>query len=524
MLGKSARIHHREAGNAVARSSLILIVCLCLLSFAHPSHSAVVWSGDLDPADPTTWTSSTAGYIGKTSSGTLDITAGSDIVAALGQIGFESGSTGEVTVDGTGSTWTNDALYVGNSGSGTLNIINGGAVTVEVDFQGTAHLATWVARSPGSLGTIHFDNGTLTTDELFCAVDDLTGTGTINTHGLISDVDLVFDTTHSLSQTFNINSNPGQNITVNLDLDGAHSVGAGYDGVGTMKISDGIIIESTGGYIGYKSGSTGQVTVDGIGSTWTNGILSVGENGSGTLNITGGGAVNNRGSYIGIHSSSTGEVTVDGAGSAWTTDKRLYVGYNGSGTLNITDGGLVRVAETLTIDNNGDGDSFINMATGGMLAITGDADDSLVEFLGLVEGTDAIRYWDYSISDWADITGATYDDDYTLSYLTEGDLAGYTVLTASVPAPTVAGDANHDGVVDAVDAAVLAKYWQTESGAFWGMGDFNGDGVVNDLDATLLAANWTSSANAAVPEPAGVALLWAVVVAGLGFSSRRRKG
>ena len=49
-------------------------------------------------------------------------------------------------------------------------------------------------------------------------------------------------------------------------------------------------------------------------------------------------------------------------------------------------------------------------------------------------GTDAIRYWDDSVSDWADITGATYGEDYTLSYLTAGDLAGYTVLTVPEPA------------------------------------------------------------------------------------------
>jgi hypothetical protein len=30
---------------------------------------------------------------------------------------------------------------------------------------------------------------------------------------------------------------------------------------------------------------------------------------------------------------------------------------------------------------------------------------SLIDFLGLIDGTDAIRYWDDFISNWADITG-----------------------------------------------------------------------------------------------------------------------
>ena len=731
MLKKSAIIHHREAGEAVARSSLILIVCLHLFCFAQLAHAAVVWSGDVDPADPTTWTSSTDGYIGKTGSGTLDITDGSDVLDDDGFIGYNSGSTGEVTVGGADSTWTNTYnLVIGTSGNGTLSITGGGTVnntygqigffsgsTGEVTVDGigstwassymlyvgsegngtlnitgggevTGGWTTWVSRYPSSTGSIHFDNGTLTTGGFISASDDLTGTGTINTGGLVSDVDLVFDATHGLSQTLTINDNPGQNITVNLTTDGSGAMGAGYGGMGTMSISDGIIIESSYSYIGYKSGSVGEVTVDGVGSTWTSsGSLVVGIDGSGTLNITGGGEVSNSYGYIGSGSGSTGEVTVDGvgstwmnntelyvgnfgngtlnitdggkvsnghpsrighesgstgevtvdgvgstwtsqgilvvgwfgsgsmnitgggtlvsgisiegtlpniigfmagstgevtvdgAGSTWTCNKNLAVGGNGSGMLNITNGGLVSVADMLATDGDEDGNSFISMSTGGMLALQGDADGSLAEFLDLVLGTDTIRYWDDSVSDWADIAGATYGRDYTLSYLVGGALDGYTMLTveratdgdangdgmvndadaavlgtywqtasvagwemgdfngdgavndldatilaANWESGDTPGDANGDGLVNDADAAVLGRYWQTASGATWRLGDFNGDGAVNDIDATLLAANWTSSANAAVPEPTGVVLLWAVVAAGIGFSSRRRKG
>jgi len=75
------------------------------------------------------------------------------------------------------------------------------------------------------------------------------------------------------------------------------------------------------------------------------------------------------------------------------------------------------------------------MDMNGVLALFGDADDSLNDFLALVSGTDAIRYWDADASEWADITTATYGVDYTLSYQDEGDLAGYTLLTV-VPEPT----------------------------------------------------------------------------------------
>ena len=52
---------------------------------------------------------------------------------------------------------------------------------------------------------------------MLCASpDQLTGTGTINAKGLVSNVNLVFDSTHGLKLT--LDSLPNQDITINLDL------------------------------------------------------------------------------------------------------------------------------------------------------------------------------------------------------------------------------------------------------------------------------------------------------------------
>ena len=166
--------------------------------------------------------------------------------------------------------------------------------------------------------------------------------------------------------------------------------------------------------------------VSGLGSTWTCDRLSVW---NGTLDILDGGTVINR--LGGIASGSM--VTVNGTGSKWTSNLSLSI----DGTLTITDGGMASVAEILKVDYNDNGDGCINMARGGMLALRGEADGSLDDFLGLIDGTDAIRYWDDSISDWTDITSAVEDEDYTLNYQTEGNFAGYTVLTVGVvPEPS----------------------------------------------------------------------------------------
>ncbi len=256
-------------------------------------------------------------------------------------------------------------------------------------------------------------------------------------------------------------------------------------------------------------------------NTWdSNTYAYIGESGNGTLEIGNGGSVSSLIGSIGHESGSLGEVTVDGVGSTWTNDSSVYARYYGSGTLNIINGGIVSVAGELTIDYNRNGGAFVNMSTGGMLALSGDADDSLIAFLGLIDGMAAIRYWDDSISDWDDITAATYGEDYWVEYLSDGSLAGYTLLTVGVvPDPTIPGDVNLSGLVNDDDLSLLLANWVI--GDEWGEGDLNENGTVNDDDLSLLLANWgagSSPAGEAVPEPASALIL----LLGLPYLARRR--
>jgi hypothetical protein len=128
------------------------------------------------------------------------------------------------------------------------------------------------------------------------------------------------------------------------------------------------------------------------------------------------------------------------------------------------------------------------MASGGMLALKGDADGSIGEFMNLVAGTDAISYWDQAGSSWTTMTHATADMNYTLKYLTDGDLAGYTLLTYYGTPMT--GDANFDSKVDVSDLGILAANYGLAGGATWAMGDFNLDGRIDVSDLGILAANY----------------------------------
>ncbi|WP_051987682.1 autotransporter outer membrane beta-barrel domain-containing protein [Bosea sp. UNC402CLCol] len=144
----------------------------------------------------------------------------------------------------------------------------------------------------------------------------------------------------------NPNLGPSPSWTITGDLV------VGQSSVGSLSIMNGGAVTNDYGTIGDGAGGDGSVTVSGVGSngtasTWTNAFdLYVGYDGAGTLSILNGGMVSSSGGYIGYSSGSQGTVTVSGVGSngtasTWTNASDLYVGYFGSGTLNILAGGRV---------------------------------------------------------------------------------------------------------------------------------------------------------------------------------------
>ena len=431
-------------------------------------------------------------YVGREGSGMLTVEAGGLVSSTYGYLGYDSGSTGTVTVTGTGSQWNNSsALNVGGiNGSGTLTVEAGGLVSNTEAFLGYYSVSTGTAtvtgtgsqwNSSSSLIVGRDGNGTLTVEaggqvssaggSLGARSTGSTGTATVTGAGSQwnSSSSLIVGSGGSGTLTveaggvvsnfyegylgYNWGSTGAATVTgAGSQWNNSSELHVGIKGSGTLTVEAGGQVSSAGGYLGYNWGSTGAATVTGAGSQWNNAYsLSVGISGSGTLTVEAGGVVSNfYEGYLGYNWGSTGAATVTGAGSQWN-NSYLYVGREGSGTLNITDGGLVSVDGNLTIDDDRNGDSFIYMATGGMLALASDeyGDDSLGDFLDLINGTDAINYWDIGLSDWTNITSATYGDDYTLEYLTTGDLAGYTVLTVLTPEP--GADFDIDGDIDGAD-------------------------------------------------------------------------
>ncbi len=305
-----------------------------------------------------------AGYTGN---GTLTIADDQQIESAFGYLGYGYQSNGVATVDGAGTVWNCLAdLYVGYYGTGSLTV-SGGARVISGG-------STWLGQGyAASQGSIIFDSGSLTTNTLLASTSDLFGQGVINTHGLVSDIDLVFDQTHPVHQQLILNSEPGQNVTINLDQDATGGLGIGWKGGGSLIIRDGVTIESAFGYVGYGQGSTGTATVSGAGTTWNcHGDLLVGYRGAGTLDILDGAQVNCTYLTMEATSEASADILVDGAGSVLTVSGTSTSWVRGdSNSLTVTNGARV-VAYQVDVEDEsrvtGNGQIIGGLVNGGHVA------------------------------------------------------------------------------------------------------------------------------------------------------------
>src|SRR5690606_12260827 len=117
----------------------------------------------------------------------------------------------------------------------------------------------------------------------------------------------------------------------------------GNTGTGTLLIGAGGVVSSGSGFIGRQVGGVGNVSVSGAGAQWTAGPgLNVGNFGTGTLNIANGGHVTSTtNTYLGVAAGSSGTLTISGVGSQLNTAGFMRVGQTGQGTLQITGGAVV---------------------------------------------------------------------------------------------------------------------------------------------------------------------------------------
>ncbi len=414
------------AGSAAAQS--------LLLGYDAPDSGAVTASG------ASTTLAVTADFaVGYGGTGTLLINEGAVVSDYNGEIGYtivsDTDAHGVATVDGAGSAWNHTyELYVGY-GTGTLNITNGGTVTDYFGYLG------YFPEFPGrSSGTANVD-----------------GAGSSWT---------------SQSSLF-----------------------VGDSGDGVLNVTGGGAVTNGEGHLGFNFDSTGTATIDGTGSSWTNfGFFYVGHNGDGTVTVSNGGALNTFGSfsYIAYSAASVGHATIDGAGSTWTNGHGFYIGFDGEGTLDITNGGVMNSdfftnvgfspGSSGTLNVTGAGSTFANtgaLSIGGNVSGPGGTGVLRVAD-GAAVSASVVNIWNtgtMEAGDDASIATPTLSVDGTLR-ATGGNVAvdGSLALT---PAATVVSN------VGATDAGRLTM---TGSAALAGQLVIHPDGAVAGTEYTLIEA------------------------------------
>ncbi|MEM6503848.1 MAG: PEP-CTERM sorting domain-containing protein [Planctomycetota bacterium] len=296
--------------------------------------------------DATTNASKTnATTIGNTGAGSLQITGGGQVSGTDAFLGLNAGSTGDATVTGEDSSWTNSGdVYVGGS-----NTAAGGAASLTLSDNATMSVG-------GSL-TI-WNAGTVAQNETATLlVDDTVSTATA------TETTTVGDTGNgallitggggmtSIASALGLNAGSSGEATITGTDSSWNSetvLVAGAEGTGTLRVEDGGEVTSPGfTVIGSEAGSVGQATVTGTNSTLNTGLVFfVGDAGNGTLLIDDQGAVvSTNEAAIGNQAGGVGVGTVRGADSSWAIDDELEVGDAGTGTLLIEDGGGVASVE-----------------------------------------------------------------------------------------------------------------------------------------------------------------------------------
>ena len=219
----------------------------------------------------------------------MTVDSGSILSSGNGYIGYGIAATGVVNISGAGSTWSNyGSLYVGYSGSGTLKITGGGRVV------NSPYNSSYIGYGSGSAGTVTVDGAGSTWTNNGCPLRRLLRQRNAEHHqrrqrqrGL---------RLHRLQQRFDGHGHGGRH---RLDMDQQRRPLRRLLRQRNTEHHQRRQRQQYQRLHRLHSGSTGTVTVDGTGSTWTNsGDLYVGYSGSGTLNITNGGS---RQQYLRLH-------------------------------------------------------------------------------------------------------------------------------------------------------------------------------------------------------------------------------
>ncbi len=304
------------------------------------------------------------GFAG-TATGTLTISGGGSVTDAGTNIADGIGASGSATVTGKGSTWTNTgSLYVGQGGVGMLLVSDGATVTSTVGAIASAVQASGSSATVTGAGSSWTSSNPLYVGIYGEATLSVEAGGRVDTAGAVIG-------RHSKSSATVTGS--GSSWSTGALVVGGDAADPGTDGTGTLTVAAGGAVTSTTARLGDVVGSTGTATVTGAGSRWTlSDRIGVGTSGTGDLTVSNGGRLASAGGIVGWEATATGTATVTGSGSTWTNTGVLFVGNLGDGTLNVSAGGVVTSTDGYVGTENGSTSTATISGAGSAWTMSGD--------------------------------------------------------------------------------------------------------------------------------------------------------
>ena len=172
-------------------------------------------------------------------------------------------------------------------------------------------------------------------------------------------------------QTYTISGSNGFTVgtiigqTANLQITG-----------GTLSLTNDNLGSSGG--LGPIQGATGNLTVDGSGTSFMTGThqFDIGLDGTGTLTVQNGAAASIGGGAVGRNSTGIGTINVTGSGSSLTMGSNMTVGDSGTGIVNVGDGTTASTASIgtgLIVGNVSGSHGAINVKNSDSLTFDGTA-------------------------------------------------------------------------------------------------------------------------------------------------------
>jgi T5SS/PEP-CTERM-associated repeat protein len=350
---------------------ITVVKLLCLACFFPPGLFAdIEFEGGVSPENPESWHEDTVGYVGFGGEYGVISIYGDYLAARETYVGYQS--PGILRVMGAGSAFQSDVLYVGWGAEGSVFASDGARIYTGPTYVGAGGLGQVVIESSSALEADHLVIGgtslgyvTVDSSRLFARrldltggilnlvspesveigsfygrLDFLSGNGTILAFGIVTDMDLVFESTEQLFQSFPFGQ--GGNFELDLRYDaGDLGVGYSYGGSGSLKINGNVTVPTLDAYLGYLPGSQGTAIVTGSGAKWdVFSQLRIGYFGQGDLTIKDGGEVSAWITYVATGKGSQGTIIVRGPGSTLNTEWDLYLGGQGANVI-VRDGGQV---------------------------------------------------------------------------------------------------------------------------------------------------------------------------------------